>query len=203
MGDAAVGRLAVVRENGVGEVVVLVDQHVQRDAVVTGVGEQFVQYAGNEVRRQDAFQRRRGEQIRIALQRVPDLQPAVLLEVAFEHLQSVVEGGEIEAQHDVAIPLVRRLPGDVGAAEHGVEGVAAGPVVVVLQQGYPAGLAEPPGTDQHGETHAFQPPQEAGLVDVERAGQPDPLEVGIAVGDGGGRRRPSMRPRAGERPNGK
>ena len=134
VGNAVVGRLAVVGEDGVGEVVVLVDQHVGRNAVVAGVHEQLVQHAGNGNRRENAARRRFGKQVGIAFQCMPDLQPAVFLEVALQRLQRVVESREIEAQHDVAMPLVRRFAADVGAAEHALEGVGAVAVVVVLQQ---------------------------------------------------------------------
>ena len=59
-----------MRQYGVGEVVVLVDQHVQRDAVLNDVIEQFVQFAVNGGVGQDAVDHRLREQILIILQRI-------------------------------------------------------------------------------------------------------------------------------------
>ena len=84
MGERVVRLGAVVRQHGVGEVVVLVDQHVQRDVVVAGVAEQPPELGGDGRRRQDALQRRFGKQVGVALQRPLQLRVAVGLELPLQ-----------------------------------------------------------------------------------------------------------------------
>ena len=52
---------AAVGQDGVGEVVVLVDEHVQRDAVMADLLEQLVQPPVDGLGGQDAIDRRRRE----------------------------------------------------------------------------------------------------------------------------------------------
>ena len=183
MGEGLVRLRAVVRQHGVGEVVVFVDQHVQRDAVALGMQEQLGELGGRGRRGEDALHRRGGEQIGIPLQSVPDFRETVGLELPLQGLQLVVDRREVEAQHDVAVALRGRALPDVGAGEGGVELVAPPAVVVVLQQRHPQRLAEPPRPDQEGVALLLQPPQEAGLVDVQPLTQADAPEVGLAVGN--------------------
>ena len=183
VGEVVVRLRAVVRQHGVGEVVVLVDQHVQRDVAVGGVAEQLVELRGDGGRSEEALQRCLREQIGMPFQRTPELRVAVGLELPLQGLQLVVDRREVEAQDHVAVMLSRRVAADVGAGEGGVELVAPPAVVVVLQQRHPQRLAEAPGADQEDVVLPFQAPQEARLVDVQPLAQADAAEVGLAVGD--------------------
>ena len=176
---------AVVGQDGVGEVVVLVDEHVQRNVVLAGEVEQLGELVGDAVRGQDALLRRFGEEIRVAFQRPPQLHVAIGLEAPFQSRQSVVDSGEVEAQHDIAMALRRRLAAEVGAGEDGVELVLPAPVVVVLQERQPAGLAEAARADEEDVTLVLEDVHEAGLVDVQPAIEADAAEVGLAVGNAG------------------
>ena len=129
---------AAVRQYGVGEVVVLVDQHVQRDAALRGVFEQFVQLPVDRGVGEDAFDHRLREQVAVSFQRIAQHDEAIGLEPFAQSLQGVVERGEVEAQDDVAVAVRRRPAPDVGAGEQRLEAAGAGPVVVALQQRHPA-----------------------------------------------------------------
>ena len=183
VGEVVVRLRAVEREHRVGEVVVLVDQHVQRDVVVARVAEQLGKLVGDGRRREEFTQRRFRKQVGMAPQSAPELDVAVGLELPLQGLEPVVYRREVEPQHDVAALFARRVLSDVGAGEHGLEPAGPETVVVVLQQRYPQRLAEAPGADQEHVAFLLQPPQEAGLVDVQPPVQADALEVGLAVGD--------------------
>ena len=183
---AAVGKRLVrlrpaVGEDGIGEVVVLVDQHVQRDALLRSVSEQIVQLAVDPGMREDAVDHRLREQILVILQRIAQRDEAVVLEPLAQGFEGVVERGKVEAQDHVAVAVRRGLARDVGAAEDFLEASGAVAVVVALQQRHPARFAEAAGPDQERESLAFQLVQEAGLVDVQRALATHRLEVGPAV----------------------
>ena len=81
--------------------------------------------------------------------------------------------------------LGRRLAAEVGAGEDGVELVCPAPVVVVLQERQPAGLAEAARADEEDVTLVLEGAHEAGLVDVQPAVEADAAEVGFTVGDAG------------------
>ena len=121
-------------QHGVGEVVVLVDEDVERDAVLAGVLEQLGEPAVDGGRCEDALERRLGEQVRMPLQRVAQLGEAVALEALAQGLRGVVEGGEVEAHDDVASALGGGVAADVGAAEQVVELMRPMASVVALQQ---------------------------------------------------------------------
>ena len=70
-------------------------------------------------------------------QRVPDFRLAVSVELLLKRLQRIVDQREIEAHHDVAMPILGRVPPDVGAAEYSLELGCPTAVVIVLQQRYP------------------------------------------------------------------
>ena len=78
-----------------------------------------------------------------------------------------------------------RLPPQVGAAKYSVEFVGSCAVVVIFQQGDPAGLAHAPGPNQKGIAFLFERVDKAGLIDVEAVFQADGAEIGPAVGNAG------------------
>ena len=156
-----------------------------RNAVIAGEREQLVELAVDGRRRADAPNRRLGEQIRVPLQRGAEPELAVLLEVVLQTVEGGPERREVEAHDDVAAAVLRGPPADVGAAEHGVELVGPGAVVVVLQQRHPAGLAEAARPDQDGVVLLLQRVEKPRLVHVEAAFQADAPEVGHAVGNAG------------------
>ena len=119
------------------------------------------------------------------LDRAPKLDVAVDLEAFAQRLGIVVERREVEAQDDVAVPLLGRVRADVRACEHLLELVRPVPPVVVLEQRHPAGLPEPPRPDEDDVALFLQRPQEAGLVDVEPAVRTDAPEARLPVGDAG------------------
>ena len=185
---AAVGERVVrlrsnASEDRVGEVVVLVDQDVERNPLPPGVQEQLVELAVDGGRGLDAVERRIGEEVGIVLYGVPDVPAAVLVELPFQFGRVVAEGGEVEPHHHVAAAVRGRLPADVQAAEHPLEVVRLVAVVVALQHRQPAGLAEAPRADEEDEALLLQRVQEARLVDVQAAFQADALEVGAPVGN--------------------
>ena len=92
VGEGVVRLRAVVRQHRVGEVVVLVDQHVQRDVMVAGVAEQLGQLGGDGGRREDPLQRRVGKQVGMPLQRAPQLYQAVGLKLPLQGFELVVDG---------------------------------------------------------------------------------------------------------------
>ena len=159
----------------VGEVVVLVDQHVQRDVVVARVPEQLGKLGGDGGRLQDVPHRRFGKQVGMPPQRPTELNKTVGLELPLQRFQFVVDRREVEAQGDVAALFPGRALPDVGAGEGGLEAVGPEAVVVVLQQGDPQRLAEAARADQEGVALLLQAAQEAGLVDVQ-----PPVPVGCA-----------------------
>ncbi len=181
---------AVVRQHGVGEIVVLVDQHVQRDAVVARVPEQHAELVGDGGWRKDALHRRFGKQIGMPFQRSLKLYHAVGIELPLQGLELVVDRREVEAQGDVAALFAGRALPDVGSGESGLEVLRPEAVVVVLQQRHPQRLAEAPRADQEDVVLPLQKPQEARLVDVQPAVAADAPEVGLAVRNArvGGRR---------------
>ena len=183
--EALVRRLAVVGQHRVGEVVVLVDERAEGNAVVGGIHEQLVELAVDGRRGADAPDRRLGEQVRIPLQRAAQSKLAVLLEVVLQTVEGGLERGEVEAQDDVAVTLLGGPPADVGTPEHGVELVGPRAVVVVLQHRHPAGLAEAARPDQDGVVHRLQRVEKPRLVHVEPALHADAPEVGQAVGYAG------------------
>ena len=176
---------AVMRQHGVGEVVVLVDDHVQRYVVVASVPEQLGQPGGDRGRRENVPHRRLGKQVGMAPQRSPQRCQAVGLELPLQGLQLVVDVREVEAQGDVAALFPGRRAPHVGAGEGGVEAVRPEAVVVVLQHRGPQRLAEAARADQEGVALVLQAPQEAGLVDVQPAVAADAPEVGLTVGNAG------------------
>ena len=153
--------------------------------MLAGEREQLVELAVDGRRRADTANCRLREQVRIPLQRVAQPELAVLLEVVLQTVQGGLERGEVEAQDHVAVTVLRGLPADVRAAEHGVELVGPGAVVVVLQHRDPAGLAEAARPDQDGVIHLLQSVEKPRLVHVEPALHADAPEVGQAVGDSG------------------
>ena len=182
--ERLVGLRAPMRQDRVREVVVLVDHHVQRDVVRPDMQEQLPKLAVDARRREDSADRRLREEIGVPLDGVPDEGAAIVLEALPQRLQRVVEGGEVEAQDDVAPTVLGGLAADVGAVEHRVPEVRRhDAAVVVLQHGYPQALAEAAGPDEEGVALVLQPAQEAGLVDVQPAPQQDAADVGLAVGD--------------------
>ena len=183
VGEGLVGLPPPVHQHRVGEVVVLVDEHVERDAVLAGVFEQRGELAVDGGWSEDALKRRLGEQVRMPFQRVAQHDEAVALEALLQGLQLVVEGGEIEAHHDVAPALGGGRAPDVGAAEQIIELVRPVAPVIALQERQPAGLAEAPGTDEEGVALVFQRAQVSGLVHVQPAVHPDAPERHLAVGD--------------------
>ena len=185
VGERPVGVGAVLGQDGVGEVVVLVDHHVEGNAAITSVNEQLVQLAAGARRREDATPLRFGEQVRVALHRVLDVPVAILLEALLQGLQRLADGGEIEEQDDVAAAVGGGVAADVRAGEDPLEVLLLGAVVVALQQRQPAGLAEAAGADEEDVAFGLEPAQEARLVHVQATFEPDFLEVGPAVGDGG------------------
>ena len=132
-GERPVGLGAAVRQHGVGEVVVLVDEHVERNALVARVDEELVELAVYGARFQDAPAHGFGKQVRVSLQGAAESRVAVGLEALPQRLQGVLEGGEVEAQNDVAIPVCRGPVADVRAFEERPEAFRTAPVVVVLQ----------------------------------------------------------------------
>ena len=172
-----------MRQHGVGEVVVLVDQHVQRDVVIARVAEQLGKLVGDGRRREDVTQRRFGKQVGMAPQSAPELDGAIGLELALQRFESVVDRREVEPQHDVAALFPGRVAPDVGSGEGRLEPAAPEAVVVVLQQRHPQRLAEPPRADEEDVALLLQPAQEAGLVDVQPPVAADALEVRLAVGN--------------------
>ena len=183
VGEGMVRLGAVIRQHGVGEVVVLVDEHVQRDALVARVPEQLGELRGDGGRREDVPQHRTGKQVGMTPQRPPELYVAVGLEFPLQGLELVIHHREVEAQDHVAAALLRRVAPDVGAGEYGLEVAPPEAVVVVLQQRHPQRLAEAARADQKGVPLLLQTPQEAGLVDIEPPVQADALEVSLAVGN--------------------
>ena len=127
--------------------------------------------------------RRLGKQIRIPLQRVPNHHLTILFKVVFEGFQRVFERRKVEAQHDVAMAVFGRLPPQVRAVEDGLKFVGSLAVVVVVQQGHPAGLAHAPGPNQKGIAFLFERVDKTGLIDVEALFQADGAEIGPAVGN--------------------
>ena len=180
--ERLVGLPPVVGQHRVGEVVVLVDEHVHRDAVVAGVPEQFAQLAVHARMRDDVADRLGGKQVGVPPQRGADLDEAVVVEALPQRLQRVVEGREVEAQDDVARTVVGGPPGDVRAVEDRVPLVGPRAVVVVLQHRHPQALAEAPGTNQDRVALVLQRPEEARLVHVQPAVQADAPDVGLTVG---------------------
>ena len=79
--------------------------------------------------------------------------------------------------------VCRRLPPQVRAAEDGLEFVGSAAVVVIFQQGYPAGLAHATGANQNGIAFLFERMDEAGFIDVEAVFQADSAKIGPAVGN--------------------
>ena len=183
VGEGVVRLGAVVGEHDVGEVVVLVDQHVQRDVMVARVPEQHAELGGDGGRRQDALQRRFGKQVGMALERSLEFYEAVGLELPLQGFELVVDRREVEAQGDVAALFPGRVLPDIGAGEGGLEVVRPEAVVVVLQQRHPQRLAEPARADQEGVALFFQAAHEAGLVDIQPPVQANAPEVGLAVGN--------------------
>ena len=182
VGEGPIRVRAAMHKHRVGEVVVLVDEHVERNAAIAGVQEQLVELGLNGGGREDAPRSLVGEQIPIPLQCVAQHRVAVGLEALPQGLQGVVEHREVEAQGDVAMAVLRGAPADVSAREDGLERLGAVAVVVVLQQRHPTGLAEAAGTNQKDVAFFLQVVEKTGLVHVEAALQPDGLEVGQPYG---------------------
>ena len=196
VGEGVIRLGAAIGEYGVGEVVVLVDQHVQRDAVLAGVFEQLVQLAVDRGVGEDAVDHRFGKQIPVPLQRAAQPDETVGLEPFPQGFQGIVEGREVKTQDHVAVAVGGGLPPDVGVREQPVEPVLAVAVVVILQERHPARLAEPAGSDQKRVAHLLQLVQKARLVDVETAFQAHRLEVGPAIGNLRKRGRHAVQPPA-------
>ena len=97
MGERLVSLRAAVGQHGVGEVVVFVDEHVERNRLVAGVDKQLVELAVDGIGREDASADVFGEQVRISFQSAAEPRMAVGLEPLPQRLQGVVEGGEVEA----------------------------------------------------------------------------------------------------------
>ena len=174
---------APVGEDGVGEVVVLVDQDVERDAVVPGVQEQRLELSVDRRGREDGARRVFVEQVAVAPQGVLDMEGAVTLEALLQGRQRLLERGEVEVQHHVAAAVARGPLADVGAGEDGVELVGHGAIVVGVEHGQPQRLAEAPRADEEDEAFLLQGADEAGLVHVEAAVEADAAEVAAPVGD--------------------
>ena len=172
-----------VREDRVGEVVVLVDHHVQRDALFAAVDEQCLQLPVDGRGRQDAAHGIVREQIGVDAQRTAQFDLAVGLEALLQRLQSVLEGGEVEAQDHVAGTVLRRRPTDVCAVEDAVPVFGHAAVVVVSQHRHPQALAEAARAEQERVALVFQAAQKARLVHVQPAPQPDAADIGLTVGN--------------------
>ena len=153
---------------------------MQGNAAVPGVGEQLAAPALGGGRGEDAADRRVGEQVHIALQRATDHHFAIGFEAFEQRFQGVVEGGEVEAQDDVARAILGGLPADVGAVEDGVPLVGAGAVVVVLQHGHPEALPEAAGTDQECVALLLEPAEKPATPGPWRPDTPDTHRPGCA-----------------------
>ena len=185
VGQGLVFLLAVVGEHGVGEIVVFVDENIQRDAAVAGILEQFVELGIDGRAREDALPHGLREQVRVPAQGVEEHRVAIDLEALLQGGEGIAERREVEPQDDVAVAVRRGAAPDVGSAEHRLEIAGAAAVVIVLQHRQPAGLAETARADEKGVALLFQRAQEARLVHIEEAFAPDGAEVGHAVGDAG------------------
>ena len=191
VGEGVVGVCAALGEDRVGEIVVFVDQHINGSALPLAVAEQRHQFVVDGAFGAQPRGDGRREDLRMALQDVGEHDAAVALEVALQRSQGVVEGGEVEPQHQVAAAVRRGGAADVRAAKHGVERAGLVAAVVALQQREPAGLAEPARADEEDVAVALEAVQEPRLVDVQCAFLADALEVRLAVGNG----RVGLRPR--------
>ena len=113
MGERVVRLGAVVREHGVGKVVVLVDQHVQRNVMVARVPEQLGKLAGDRGRREDVPHCRFRKQVGMAPQRPPERYETVGLELSLQGLELVVD------REDGAYSMVAQVIAVVEGAPHG------------------------------------------------------------------------------------
>ena len=174
--EAAAAGKRVVRlrscagEDRAGKVVVLVDQDVERNLLPAGVQEQLVELAVDGGRGLDAVDHRIREEVGMILYGVPDVPPAVLVELPFQVGRVIAEGGEVEPHDHVAAAVRGRLPVNVQAAEHPLEVVRLIAVVVALQHRQPAGLAEAPRADEEHEALLLQ--ARAGSASCRRTGSP-------------------------------
>ena len=149
------------------------------------MGEELQELAVDGGRREDAAHRVVREQVGVDPHGGAQLDVAVGLEALAQGFEAVVEGGEVQAQHDVARALLGRGASDVGAVEHAVPVPCHGAVVVALEHRHPQALAEASWADEEDVAALFEVVEEAGLVDVEPAAQPDAADVRLAVGDAG------------------
>ena len=120
-----------------------------------------------EGREREALSVLLGKQIPIALQRIADDQVAVGFKALPQRVQGVVKRRKVEAQGDVAMAVFGRLSPQVRAPEDRLEFVGSPAVVVVVQQGYPAGLAKATRANQKDVAFLFEGVDKAGLIDIE------------------------------------
>ena len=123
------------------------------------------------------------EKVCIAPQCPSQFHVAVILKLLLQGFRRVIDRGEVKAQHHIAVALVGGLAANVGAAEDLLKLVSPMAVIIVLQHGHPAGLAETSGTDQESEALVLQRANEARFVHIEAAFQPNGPEIGPAVGN--------------------
>ena len=147
MGQVPVRFGAAVRQYGVGEVIVLIDQHIEADAALPNALEQLVKLGVNRRCRQDALAVFIRKKVRIALQCPSQLHVAVVLELLLQGFRRIIDRGEVKAQHHIAVALFGGLAANVGAAEDLLKFVSPIAVVIVLQHGHPARLAKASGAD--------------------------------------------------------
>ena len=171
-------------EDGVGEVIVLVDEEVQLLSgflanlaegveLTDGIGADF-QFL-HSVGRQQVGVFPAEELEHDAAVRVQSL--AVVAQLAGD-------AGEVEVEHEVGVALRRGVRSDVEAGEEGVELITGAHVVVVLQQVHRKALAEAAGADEEEEAVCFfDQGDEVGFVYVVGVIAADKGEVHHPVGD--------------------
>ena len=133
MRQARIDVLAVLVEHGVGKVVVLVDDEVERHAVLPGHGTEEIQLLGSPVPLLHIIGESLIEQTFIATGKAVDDNATIAVEVGLQLVDSSRHLREVEVQHGVAVAIRRGMAPYPQLPEVLVEAVLLVDVVVAFQ----------------------------------------------------------------------
>lgn len=170
-------------KDGVGEVVVLVDEEIHiLSGTFTSLTEE-VQLLHGSVRLAQSFQSVLRKEVGVYLAEVLESNAAMRIQPSAVVVQLAADAGEVEMEHQIAVAARRGMLPDLQVTEKGFELVTGAHVVVLSQQVQREALAEAARTDEEEEAvRLLYHGDEAGLVHIIIIVLADIREVHHAVG---------------------
>ena len=170
-------------KDGVGEVVVLVDEEIHILSGTCASLIEVIQLLHGSAHRTQSFQSILRKEVGVYLAEVLESNAAMRVQPLAVVVQLAADAREVEIEHQIAVAARRGVLPDVQVTEKGFELVAGAHVVVVLQHIQREALAEAARTDEEEEAvRLLYHGDEAGLVHIIIIVLADIREVHHAVG---------------------